>query len=729
MNSQIDLQTISNLVEVIPNFPEDGVYFRNIGPLLANNEARTVTFDMMYDLIKDLHIDCVAGIESRGFIFGTALAERLKCDFVMIRKPGNVPDPIIVEYGLEYRKKSALCIQPGIVKQGKNVLIVDDILATGGSALATCELIIDKAKANVIGILCFAELYGLQKQERQIVDQFTGQILKTYKLGDFNNVSLLKYSASESSKYISRHDQLFRAKKVNYFPLEHPFMIDNRVIVFSPPTMKSIANGIVSKSMNYRSGAIHWNYFPDGFPNIKFEHMKFLENKKTVFILDLQNKHLLLEQLSMMMVLADQFVESLDIIVPYFAPGTMERVEEEGTLATAETTARLVSMCLPMTKKGRVTLRIFDLHTQQNRFYFPKEKVAIKMESAIDLLKSRIPQTTTIVFPDDGAHKRFRTQFENYKIIVCSKVREEGDKRSVTIKDRLNIPNDDKTYLDDVLIVDDLVQTGGTLEECRKALVNFGAKKVSCYVTHAVFPKMAYKKFVGGSFDKFYITNSVPEISSRLENIAPFEVIRLEDEIIRSLDYSFQFIDRRDEIVHLNVYVASTNQTKMTSVYIAIKDFVKEHLNVKVHIFGIGVPSEIPEQPVGTQTNIGCANRLSNLQEYVEYYKLPYDLLVSIENGIDIDESNGQSFDFSVVKLKSNHGEVFTQSDHKTYFPIEFYKLSLEQCQTVTVGNLIEKKLNIKSGTWHERYGSKTRECDLKETMFNALQDESLQLI
>lgn len=723
----VDLQTISNLVEVIPNFPEDGVYFRNIGPLLLNSDTRIATFDMMYDLVKDLNVDCVVGIESRGFIFGLALAERLHCEFVMVRKPGNVPNAIVVEYGLEYRKKSALCIQPGIIKQGRNVLIVDDILATGGSVLATCELVIDKAKANVVGILCFGELLGLPKQERLITDPLTQKITKTYRLCDFNNQSLLKWSATESSKFISKHDQLFRAKKVNYFPLEHPFLNDKRIIVFAPPTMQSLADGIVAQSMNYRSGAIHWNYFPDGLPNIKFEHTKYLENKHCVFILDLQNKHLLLEQLSMMTVLVDQFIESLNVIVPYFAPGTMERVEEEGTLATAETTSRLISSMFPVTQRGRVTVRIFDLHTLQNRFYFPKEKVAVKMETGIELLKKRIPDDITIVFPDEGAYKRFRSMFDGYKSVICSKVRGEGDKRSITIKDTHNIQDGDLTYLDSMLIVDDLVQTGGTLEECRIALVNLGAKRVSCYVTHAVFPKYSYKRFFNGGFEKFYITNTIPSVSNKLENIPKFEVIHIENEIIRSLNYSLNVEDSTNKIKHMNVYVASTNQTKMASAYIAVKEHLKNISDVKVHVYGIGVPSEVPTQPIGTQTHTGCSNRLTNLTEYVDHYNLQYDLLISMENGVTLDDY-GLSYDFAVIKIKSKSGEVMVQSDHVTYFPNEYYDMSRDQAQTVTVGNLIEKKLNIKSGTWHERFGTKTRETNLKETIYLALQDSSLRI-
>jgi non-canonical (house-cleaning) NTP pyrophosphatase len=247
---------------------------------------------------------------------------------------------------------------------------------------------------------------------------------------------------------------------------------------------------------------------------------------------------------------------------------------------------------------------------------------------------------------------------------------------------------------------------------------------------------MSYKKFIGGGFHKFYITNTIPEVSNRLENVAPFEVIHIEDEIIESLDRSFQLENTFDTINHLNVYVASTNQVKMTTAYVALKEFLKmsdstNASNVKVHVYGVGVPSEVPEQPVGTQTHDGCANRLSNLEEYVRYYKLPYDVLVSIENGVNLEtvDGNDSTYDFSVVKIRSKKGEVMAQSEYRTYFPKEYFDSSVEQNQTVTVGNLIEKKLNIKSGTWHERFGSKTRETDLKETIYLALQDESLEIV
>jgi adenine phosphoribosyltransferase len=727
----MNLQSISNLIEVVPDFPEAGIFFRDISQLLAHFDARDATFDMLYDLVKDLNIDYVVGIESRGFIFGVALAERLKCGFVMLRKPGRHPNPIKVEYGLEYKKQETLCIQPGIIHPGKNVLIVDDILATGGSFLAACELVADKAGANIAGLVCLAELFGLPKRERQIKNSSTGLVEKTYKLNDFKIFSLLKYSANESSKFISRHDQLFNAKKVDYFPLEYPFCNDRRVIVFSTPSMRSIANGIVSKSMNFRSGAIHWNYFPDGFPNIKFEHMKFLENRDVVFIGSLFDKATLLEQLSMTLVLSDQFVRSLSIVFPYFAPGTMERVEEEGTLATAETTSRLITSALPLTKTGRPTLHIFDIHALPNRFYFPKDKVCVRMETGIDLLLKKIPKTITIVFPDDGAYKRFRSIFERegFKIVICSKIRI-GDDRIIKIVDMHNISKEDVSYLNDMIIVDDLVQSGKTLEECRKALVNLGAKRVSCYVTHAVFPKKGYKKFINSEFYKFYITNTIPENANVLENVNPFEVLHIEELLINRFNESFELVEKENDVTHLTCYVASTNKTKLEATYVAIKEYLKTmgtYDSTKVHITGVAVPSEVAEQPIGSETYTGCANRLANLTEYVKYHKYNYNMLVSIENGVSCLEDDTDPYDFAVVKIQTVAGEeVMITSDHKTVFPKTYLERSVAQNQSVTVGNLIEKDLNIRDGLWHTRFGTKSRQDDLKDTIITALNDDSL---
>jgi phosphoribosylpyrophosphate synthetase len=131
----------------------------------------------------------------------------------------------------------------------------------------------------------------------------------------------------------------------------------------------------------------------------------------------------------------------------------------------------------------------------------------------------------TIAFPDDGAYKRFHGKLDAFgEPVVCTK-RREGNKRKVVI-------NDGEPAGRHVVIVDDLVQTGGTLLECAKALRDAGADKVSAYVTHAVFPHDSWTKFVGtaGSLpplEHFFITNSIPITSSKLRGVAPFEVLSI----------------------------------------------------------------------------------------------------------------------------------------------------------------------------------------------------------
>jgi len=223
-----------------------------------------------------------------------------------------------------------------------------------------------------------------------------------------------------------------------------------------------------------------------------------------------------------------QFVKSLEIIFPYFAPAQMERVEEEGILDTAETVAKIVTSSIPMTRTGPASLRIFDIHALTVRFCFP-DTVVMRLMSAIPLLIEEIANKNMVVcFPDDGAAKRFKAVFSAFPIIVCAKVRE-GDKRVVRVADQLNFTRD--TKVDHVIIVDDLVQSGGTLNECRKVLLEYGAKKVSAYVTHPVFPNQGFKGFMEGGdkhgFETFYTTDTIPEVASQLEGCKPFRVLKI----------------------------------------------------------------------------------------------------------------------------------------------------------------------------------------------------------
>ena len=161
------------------------------------------------------------------------------------------------------------------------------------------------------------------------------------------------------------------------------------------------------------------------------------------------------------------------------------------------------------------------------------------LQTAIPLLKEKIRESNIncVAFPDDGAAKRFSAMFQDMdlEIIVCGKTRGEGDQRSVVIQDGdANGKN--------IVIVDDLVQTGGTLYESGKVLKEAGAASVNAFVSHAVFPKESWKRFnVGGDracFDKFWVTNSIPTVTDMLPvTDGIFEVLDLMNLIINDLDH------------------------------------------------------------------------------------------------------------------------------------------------------------------------------------------------
>lgn len=284
---------------------------------------------------------------------------------------------------------------------------------------------------------------------------------------------------------------------------------------------------------------IKWGKFPDGTDNIEisgFHPRNEISGEKVLFLACFDSNDTTLSQFQVMIYLLQSFIESLTVVLPFSPVGTMERVTTEGQVATAATYAHMFSS-LP--NCGRPTrLMVYDLHTLQNRFYLHGNSVA-SLHTAIPLLKQKIEENNVdcVAFPDDGAAKRFAAMFQDMdlEIIVCGKTRGEGDSRTVTIQDG----NADGK---NIVIVDDLVQTGGTLYETGKVLKDAGALSVNAFVTHGVFPNESWKRFNKGGdracFDKFWVTNSIPTVTDLLpEEDGIFEVLDLLDLIIDDLDH------------------------------------------------------------------------------------------------------------------------------------------------------------------------------------------------
>jgi adenine phosphoribosyltransferase len=154
-----------SLIRDIKNFPQPGIVFKDITPLLADPRAFHIVLDAMAERFVGEHIDAVVGIESRGFIFGGALAARLNASFVPVRKPGKLPYRTEkVSYSLEYGE-SELEMHRDSLAEGARVLIVDDLLATGGTAAAAAELV-DRQGAVVAAFAFVIELDALDGRRR-----------------------------------------------------------------------------------------------------------------------------------------------------------------------------------------------------------------------------------------------------------------------------------------------------------------------------------------------------------------------------------------------------------------------------------------------------------------------------------------------------------------------------------------------------------------------------------
>lgn len=159
------MKKLEEYVVSIPDFPEEGIIFRDVTSVLQDADGLQLAVNTMQDRVKDLEFDVVAGPESRGFIFGTPIAYNNKKPFVLIRKAGKLPrETISVSYDLEYGK-ATIEMHKDSIKPGQKVLIVDDLIATGGTTEAMIKLV-EELGGKVVGVVVLIELAGLKGREK-----------------------------------------------------------------------------------------------------------------------------------------------------------------------------------------------------------------------------------------------------------------------------------------------------------------------------------------------------------------------------------------------------------------------------------------------------------------------------------------------------------------------------------------------------------------------------------
>lgn len=168
----MSIDYLKSNIRDIPDFPKKGIIFKDITPLLADPKAFKLAVDLIADNYKNKKVDKILGAEARGFIIGSALAYKLNAGFIPARKPGKLPSTVAsVQYALEYGVDS-LEMHDDAIANGQNILIVDDVLATGGTAAAKIDLI-KKMGGNHIGSAFLIELSFLNGAQKLDGDIFS----------------------------------------------------------------------------------------------------------------------------------------------------------------------------------------------------------------------------------------------------------------------------------------------------------------------------------------------------------------------------------------------------------------------------------------------------------------------------------------------------------------------------------------------------------------------------
>ncbi|MDD2908011.1 MAG: ribose-phosphate diphosphokinase [Candidatus Gracilibacteria bacterium] len=288
--------------------------------------------------------------------------------------------------------------------------------------------------------------------------------------------------------------------------------------IISHPNFEYLALDIANNNKGKINKAdISMETFPDSWPNIFINDVKdLIEHQEVTYIGDFSKPEDLFINFSAIRGILDYYADKVRVILPYFPVGTMERIETKGEIATAKYFADIMSL-LPSGREAKTSIHIFDIHALVERFLFDSRQVNAEIHTAMSILKNEI-EGKTIVFPDDGAKKRFGKDFSDFDTIVCSKVRI-GNERQIQIKE--GNPNGK-----DLIIIDDLIQTGGTIKETANKLRELGAKSVSAYATHGVFPNDSHI-YLAKNLDKLIVTDSIPINIKRAENIVNMQVISI----------------------------------------------------------------------------------------------------------------------------------------------------------------------------------------------------------
>ena len=607
----------------------------NMYPIMFDAKILSALAEMIGAATTPLPGSVFVGMATRGLPLAAELARRF--DGICVPVVKSVPMASVAalrgtrtsEYSAEAVVIPELCLPQDGVR--RPVYIVDDVVATGGSARAVTDLLKGAyPHLEVQTTLCVVHFVDKCPADLPVASFFKYMSNGTY--------------LSVGGMY-SSHLVVKRA-----FPRGE-----------TGPSVSSIT--LVPPSLAYWPPAeapdayvIPWKTFPNGVPDLKVP--AFVYDKAVRLVIDFQDRANLFDMIGFARVLA-LHVTDLTIVVNYFPDGTMERVDRYGTVATAEVVSHALGQ-MPLTKGNRkVVLEVYDLHTLQNQFYFGN-KVQVEMRSVLEHL--RVEKAAVVVFPDDGARKRYAPLFEDRLQLVFTKKRD-GDARNVHLSDRYGMFPDGWSVKDaNFAIVDDMARTFGTILETLRWLQANGARPASVDVA---VPNVDTQ---GSALLRFF--SSAPPCFRRLITF-PFT---RDGNAIHSSKFLTGKItplySSNDAALRRVTAVASENPTKVLA---------------SGCDFSVNVPSGVPPQPIGDQTMQGAASRARSASVALGG---KFSRVVAFESGaVDGMEAVACTV---IEEDKAHHAVHVTDTPH----PAQFFP---PPSQDVTTGERMRKHYNLAS--------------------------------
>lgn len=434
----------------------NGVKFIDIQHTLV--EQPSVLPKVTYQLSMGLMFDTVVVIGARGFLLVGEFQQH-KYPIVMLRKPGKLPGDVITqEYKKEYGK-GKLELQLGWISETSNVLIIDDVMATGGTVRAAMDLV-EECGGHVCGVITpFA-----------VSDENDNLLVK-----DQTILSLLRYAMTSKmieDRQKESNDDIAADTKSKANNSSHAQ--DNVFVV--PLSLRPLVH------VSNKIADVQWGDFTRS-SNIKFNPQDF-KNKHVYVLLDPSNDKETLNVIQLTSILYRKDPESVQIVMPFFEQGTQDRVEyitdkngdQLETLALGDTMAKLLNHL-------KCPVYTFDIHSPQNIFAFHDMRNLSLVKALLRQYQEKYPDAT-VVFPDEGACKRFGVLVKpNTSIVTFRKKRGHNDTRIVHTDCGISHSR--------MVIVDDLVRSGGTMRQVALYLKEHGATEVDALFAHAAFEKTA----------------------------------------------------------------------------------------------------------------------------------------------------------------------------------------------------------------------------------------------